>query len=64
LSYKSFDSSSRTWIALNIVKQPCVETLELLNEMEESSIKCLSEASFDDARNEFRSSGCGTPAVE
>ncbi|HYE81259.1 MAG TPA: hypothetical protein VEG39_03725 [Clostridia bacterium] len=49
---------------MNIVKQPCVETLELLNEMEESSIKCLSEASFDAARNEFRSSGCGASAAE
>ena len=57
-------SVSRTWSALNIVKQPCVESLELLNEMEESRIKCLSEASFDDARNEFRSSGFGAPAVE
>jgi hypothetical protein len=64
LPYKSFHSASQTWIALNIVKQPCVETLELLNEMEESSIKCLSEASFDAARNEFRSSGCGASTAE
>ena len=28
-------SVSRTWSALNIVKQPCVESLELLNEMKE-----------------------------
>jgi hypothetical protein len=28
-------SVSRTWIALNIVKQPCVGTIELLNEMKE-----------------------------
>jgi hypothetical protein len=64
LSYKNFYNALRTWIALNIVKQPCVETLELLNEMEESSIKCLSEASFDAARNEFRRSGCGASAAE
>jgi len=46
------------------MKQPCAETLELLNEMKESGIKCLREASFDAARNEFRSSGCGATADE
>ena len=49
---------------MNIVKQPCVGTIELLNEMKESSIKCLSGASFDAARNEFRSSGFGAWAAE
>jgi len=28
-------SISQTWIALNIVEQPCVGTIELLNEMKE-----------------------------
>ena len=35
LSYKSFHSASQTWIALNIVKQPCVGTIEILYEMKE-----------------------------
>jgi len=32
--------------------------------MKVSGIKCLREASFDAARNEFRSSGCGATAEE